>query len=181
MLEAGKYLFQIFFRVFEFRVVSIGKVHEKLRRTQRKQRTTSNVSLIHFLGVWCWVFYISIVKKENCLFGTVNIKGKWKTNQKNNNDNIFFFFFFAPAKSINLESMKIEELAKYICQKNIEDIGVRLKWKLITVQREGKTILNISNSIDHVRGSTRSSMIGFSLPVLRIILTINFRAKYISI
>lgn len=179
MLEAGKYLFQIFFRVFEFRVVSIGKVHEKLRRTQRKQRTTSNVSLIHFLGVWCWVFYISIVKKENCLFGTVNIKGKWKTNQKNNNDNIFFFC--ARAKSINLESMKIEELAKYICQKNIEDIGVRLKWKLITVQREGKTILNISNSIDHVRGSTRSSMIGFSLPVLRIILTINFRAKYISI
>lgn len=39
----------------------------------------------------------------------------------------YFFFFFAPAKSINLESMKIEELAKYICQKNIEDIGVRLK------------------------------------------------------
>lgn len=107
VLEAGKYLFQIFFRVFEFRVVSIGKVHEKLRRTQRKQRTTSNVSLIHFLSVWCWVFYISIVKKENCLFGTVNIKGKWKTNQKNNNDNIFFFFL-RPRNRLILNRWKLK-------------------------------------------------------------------------
>lgn len=76
--------------------------------TTETTRTTSNVSLIHFLGVWCWVFYISIVKKENCLFGTVNIKGKWKTNQKNNNDNIFFFFFLRPRNRLILNRWKLK-------------------------------------------------------------------------
>lgn len=41
---------------------------------------TRNVSLIHFLDVW--EFYISIVKKENCLFGN----GKYKRKMKNKSE-----------------------------------------------------------------------------------------------
>lgn len=124
--------FQISFRIFEFRYVVVGKVHVETK-------TTSNVSLIHFLGVWCWVFYISIVKKENCLFGTVNIKGKWKTNQKNNDDNIFSFFFFARARNRlilnrwelkNWRSTFVEKISKilaYDWNENLSRFGEKEK------------------------------------------------------
>lgn len=175
LLEVGKYLFQISSRAFR---VS-DSVDWKKFTLRRKQGT------FHWFIFWMFGSFISLLlrKKIVCL-ETVNIKGKWKTNQKNNNNNIFFFFFLrASTESINLESMKIEELAKYICRKKISKILANtIEMKTYHgSERRKKTILNISNSIDHVRGSTRSSMIGFSLPVLRIILTINFRAKYISL
>lgn len=113
----------IFFSSFR---ISFSSTIATQKFTLRLTRQTTNEQRFHWFIFWVfgWVFYnISIVKKENCLFGTVNIKGKWKTNQKNNNDNIFLFFFFARARNrLIFESMKIEELAKYNLSKKISKI-----------------------------------------------------------
>lgn len=173
LLEVGKYLFQISSRAF--RVLDVDWKKFTLRRKQ---------GTFHWFIFWVFGRFISLLlrKKIVCL-ETVNIKGKWKTNQKNNNNNIFFFFFFARARNrLILNRWKLKNWRSTFVEKKY-----RRYWRTIEMktyhgsERRKKTILNISNSIDHVRGSTRSSMIGFSLPVLRIILTINFRAKYISL
>lgn len=129
----------IFFKflpeLFEFRIVSIGK--SSGWDENKEQQAT-----FHRFIFWVFGRFISLLlrKKIVCL-ETVNIKGKWKTNQKNNNNNIFFFFFFC-ARARNrliLNRWKLKNWRSTFVEKKYRRYWrIRLKWKLITGQREGK-------------------------------------------